>query len=220
MRGYFPAFLFSEYVTLPPGSHWLILTKGHQSHINQTQINTFLGCSCQPVHSRSRSYGPGWAPLAHQANCWLGYDVVIKMQAARIIGGIRSQMKVSWMSRNISLEKGEKCNSQASSNTEDLVLIFFGCTDYFWQDRVHGLSKPFWGRLYCKRIHKVCLWQAASNSCELAALVWKSFAWIDTRMPHCMCSQPDCISSYHHRVPRDTEELGFISDVKQICKSK
>lgn len=154
---------------------------------------------------------------AHEADCLLSPEVIIKMQSAtlrRIIRGIRSQRKVSWMSRNISFEKGEKCNSQASSNAKDLLLIFFGCMDYFWQDRVHGLSKPFWVRLYCKRIHKVSPWKAASNSCEFTALVWKSFAWLGSGMHHCSCSELDCISIYHHCVPRGTEELVFISGCK------
>ena len=91
---------------------------------------------------------------ALEADCLLSPDVIIKMLSAtlrRMLRVITSQMKFSWMSSNVSLEKGEKCNSRASSNAKDLLLICFGCTDYFWQDQVHGLSKPFWVRLYIAR---------------------------------------------------------------------
>lgn len=56
--------------------------------------------------------------------------------------------------------------------------------------------------------------KAASNSCEFTALVWKSFAWLGSGMHHCSCSELDCISIYHHCVPRGTEELVFISGCK------
>lgn len=89
-----------------------------------------------------------------EANCLLSPDVIIKIlfvTLERIIRGFTSQMKVSLMSRNVSFEKGEKCNSQASTNAKDPLLICFGCTDYFWQDQVLSLSKPFWVRLYIAR---------------------------------------------------------------------
>lgn len=91
---------------------------------------------------------------ALEADCLLSPAGIIKMLSAtlrRILRVIRSQMKVSWISSNVSFEKGEKCNSWASPNAKDLLLICFGCTDYFWQDQVHGLSKPFWVRLYIAR---------------------------------------------------------------------
>lgn len=156
---------------------------------------------------------------AREANCLLSPDVIIKIlfvTLERIIRGFTSQMKVSLMSRNVSFEKGEKCNSQASTNAKDPLLICFGCTDYFWQDQVLSLSKPFWVRLYIARRYTQTARKAASNSCEFAALLQRSFAWPGVEMHHGSCSERDGVSAYHHGVPGGVEELVFICG----CKTK
>ena len=63
-------------------------------------------------------------------------------------------------------------------------------------------------------------WKAASNSCEFAALLWKSFAWPGCGRQQCLCSGRDAIST-HPIVSREAWKSWYsFLEVKQIWGKK